>query len=65
MNINITKEQFIDMCMNDNITLKEIQEKTGLSRFLIKKQLKELGLEMKKKQGRPVRNSYYKIKEQK
>lgn len=54
MNIKLTKDEFIKLCTNDNITLKEIQEKTGLSRFLIKKQLTEWNIELKKKRGRPL-----------
>ena len=56
MNINLTKEEFIKLCTNENITLKEIEEKTGLSRFLIKKQLNKFGYYLNKKLGRPVRN---------
>ena len=54
MNIKLTKDEFIKLCTNDNITLKEIQEKTGLSRFLIKKQLAECNIKLKKKRGRPL-----------
>lgn len=54
MNIKLTKDEFIKLCTNDNITLKEIQEKTGLSRFLIKKQLAEWNIELKKRRGRPL-----------
>ena len=52
MNINMTKEEFTDLWNNPQITINKISEITGLSFYMLKKQVQLNGLPSKRIKGK-------------